>query len=121
MRLTYCSAGHEPAMLVRDGQPIILPSLGGVIGIFPDMAYHPQVLELRRGDVLAVSSDGLPEAFNFRDEPFGRKRAQEAVLTACRRGDSAEGIARHQLWEMRRFTGLQTRCDDLTLVVIRVQ
>ncbi len=121
MRLTYCSAGHEPAMLVRDAQPIILPSLGGIIGIFPDMAYQHQVLELRRGDVLAISSDGLPEAFNFRDEPFGRKRAQEAVLTACRRGDSAEGIARHQLWEMRRFAGLQTRCDDLTLVVIRVQ
>jgi serine phosphatase RsbU (regulator of sigma subunit) len=121
LRLTYCSAGHEPAMLVRDGKPRVLPSLSGVVGIFADMRYQHQVLKLRHGDVLAISSDGLPEAANFRDEPFGRRRAQQAALAACRRGDSAEGVGKHQLWEMRRFAGLQTRCDDLTLVTIKVQ
>jgi len=120
-RLTYCSAGHEPALLVRDGADRVLPSSGGVIGMFPDMSYRHEVLQLRSGDVLAVSTDGLPEQMNFRDEPFGRRRARRAVVDACRRGESAEGIGRHQLWEMRRFAGLQTRCDDLTLVTIKLQ
>ncbi len=120
-RLTYCSAGHEPAMLVRDGKERLLRNLGGVIGLDADMCFEQKVLELRSGDVLAISSDGLPEATNFRDEPFGRQRCREAALSACRRGESAEGIGKHQLWEMRRFAGLQTRCDDLTLVTIKVQ
>jgi sigma-B regulation protein RsbU (phosphoserine phosphatase) len=121
LRLTYCSAGHEPALLVRDSTDRLLSSLGGVVGMFADMKYQQQVLELRPGDVLAISSDGLPEATNFNDEPFGRERSRQAVLDACRRGESADGIGRHQLWQMRRFAGLQTRCDDLTLVTIKVQ
>ena len=121
LRLTYCSAGHEPALLVRDGADTALSSLGGVVGLFEDMTYPQQVLDLAPGDVLALSSDGLPEATNFEDEPFGRERSRQAVLEACRRGDPADAIGRHQLWEMRRFAGLQTRFDDLTLVTIKVQ
>ena len=86
-----------------------------------DRSETDHFLDLERGDVLAISSDGLPEATDFNDEPFGRARSRQAVLEACRRGDSAEGIGKHQLWEMRRFAGLQTRCDDLTLVTIKVQ
>ncbi len=121
LRLTYCSAGHEPALLVRNGVDEALSSLGGVIGLFEDMKYERAVLDLQPGDVLAISSDGLPEATNFNDEPFGRERSRQAVLDAYRRGESAEGIGKHQLWEMRRFAGLQTRFDDLTLVTIKVQ
>ena len=121
LRLTYCSAGHEPALLVRNGVDTVLSSLGGVVGLFEDMTYPQQVLDLASGDVLAISSDGLPEATDFHDEPFGRERSRLAILDACARGESAEGISKHQLWEMRRFAGLQTRFDDLTLVTIKVR
>jgi sigma-B regulation protein RsbU (phosphoserine phosphatase) len=121
-RLTYCSAGHEPALLIR-GEEVrqLAAEVGGVVGMDPSMRYEHTVVQLRRGDVLVICTDGLPEAINFRDEAFGRARVREAALVACRRGDSAEGIGKHLLWEMRRFAGLQTRRDDLTLVTVKVQ
>ncbi|OPX25333.1 MAG: hypothetical protein B1H04_00070 [Planctomycetales bacterium 4484_123] len=120
-RLTYCNAGHEPPLLVRGGQVRALGSSGGVIGMDPHMQYGHEVLELRSGDALLMYTDGLPEAINFDDEAFGRERVRSAALSAVRRGETAEGIGKHVLWEMRRFAGLQRRFDDLTLVVVRFQ
>jgi len=120
-RLTYCCAGHEPAMLVRDGQVELLAGGGGVLGMDPDMRYTHEVRDLKTGDVLVMCTDGVPEAINFRDEALGRRRVQSALLAACGRDESAEGIAQHLLWETRRFAGLQARFDDLTLVAIKVQ
>ena len=120
-RLTYCNAGHEPPLLIRDGRVRTLESSGGVIGMVPEMHYAHEVVELRAGDVLVMYTDGLPEAINFREEAFGRERVRAAAAAAAQRGDSAEGIGKHLLWEMRRFAGLQRRFDDLTLVVVRFQ
>jgi len=120
-RLTYCSAGHEPGILVRDGEVRRLACRGSVIGLDSSLTFPQDVLDLRSGDVLAVFTDGLPEALNFRDQPFGRDRVHRAALEETDRGGSAEGIAKHMLWEMRRFAGLHTRGDDLTLLVMKVQ
>ena len=120
-RLTYCSAGHEPALLIRDGRAQALKANGGLIGILPDMLFRHDVLDLLAGDVLVICTDGVPEAMNFQEELFGRDRVRDAALDAVGRGEDARGVANHILWEVRRFAGLQTRCDDLTLVVIRVQ
>ncbi len=120
-RLTFASAGHEPALLIRAGQVQALGGQGGVLGMDPTARFSHEAIELRRGDALVICTDGLPEAINFQDEAFGRRRVRAAALAAWGRGEAAEGIAKHLLWEMRRFAGLQTRLDDLTLVVIRVQ
>jgi len=121
-RLTYVRAGHEPALLLRGGQarPLV-GSTGGVIGMDPDMRFEHAVEPLQSGDALVICTDGLPEAVDFHDEPFGIQRVREAALAAWGRGDSAEAMGKHLLWEMRRFAGLQTRRDDLTLVTIKVQ
>ena len=121
-RLTYCSAGHDAPLLVRGGRIISLDdSVGGIIGMADDMEFRPAVAQLEAGDVLVIFTDGLPECMNFRDEIFGRQRVQEAVLEACRSNSTAKAIGKHVMWRMRRFSGLQTRGDDLTLVTIKVQ
>jgi len=120
-RLTYCSAGHEPALLVRGGQVRPLAAQSGIVGMTAEMTYSHEVVQLAPGDLLVVYTDGLPEAINFRDDAFGRERIHRAVLDAAGRGESAEGVGKHLLWENRRFAGLQTRGDDLTLVTIRIQ
>ncbi|MDY7011343.1 MAG: PP2C family protein-serine/threonine phosphatase, partial [Planctomycetota bacterium] len=120
--LDYCNAGHEPALLARDGRVRKLTGGGGgVIGMNEKMQFRQKTLSLKSGDVLIIFTDGLPEAINFRDEAFGRERVRAAVLEACRQRRTAKGIGEFVLWEMRRFAGLQTRCDDLTVVTIRLQ
>jgi len=119
-RFTYSNAGHTQPLLVRGGRVRHLGAGGAVLGVEQDLTWAEETLELQTGDVILAHTDGLHEAMNFEDEPFGRQRVEAATLDAIAQGAGAEGIARRVLWEMRRFAGLQTRPDDLTLVVIKV-
>ncbi len=120
-RLTYANAGHVPPILIRGGQCCHLTTGGGILGISPGEHWRHEHFTLHPNDVIVACTDGLTDAINHAEEPFGRARIESSALAAIAQGQNAEGIARHILWEMRRFAGIQTRFDDLTLVVIKVQ
>jgi len=117
-RLTYCSAGHEPALLLRDGQFIEL-SVGGIpLGIDAAQRYEKGLIDLSPGDVLLLYTDGVTDASSFEGRKFGRERVRQAVLAASSGG--ARDIVNHVLWETRRYVGLNYRPDDMTLVAVKV-
>ena len=91
-----------------------------MLGVYPDGVWPYESITLRSGQVLLIYTDGFSEALNFDDEPFGKHRIQQAVEESVRQGGGAEDIAKHVLWQMRRFAGLQYRLDDLTLLVLKV-
>jgi sigma-B regulation protein RsbU (phosphoserine phosphatase) len=117
LRFTYCNAGHPPAMVLRDGKVIELAGDNMVLGVAADEEYKQSFIDLKKGDLLMLYTDGLPDARNFRDEPFGRQRVTEAFQ---RGGESAEVVAQNVLWEMRKFVGLGKPVDDVTMIVVRV-
>jgi sigma-B regulation protein RsbU (phosphoserine phosphatase) len=117
-RLTYCSAGHDPALLLRDGNFIELTEGGTVLGVDYDSQYDKGLVDLQVGDILFVYSDGVPDALNFNGDKFGRDRIRQALLYAA--DMDAAGIVNHVLWEVRRFVGLNAASDDMTLVAVRV-
>ncbi len=117
-QLTYCSAGHEPAILVRGGKMRELSTGGMVIGVDPEQKYDKEVVQLQKGDVLFIYTDGVPDAMNFAGDKFGKPRMRECLMAHL--GDSAEQICRQMLWETRRFVGLNRRTDDTTMVVVKV-
>ena len=119
-RLTYANAGHVPPLLFRDGKAEELSPSGPIVGINPKAGWTHKVLVLRSGDLILAYTDGLSDAMNFADESFGHQRIRQAALEAVAQGLSAEGIVRHVLWTMRRFSGLQSRLDDLTMIAIKV-
>ncbi len=118
MRLTYCSAGHDPALHLRNGVFCELTEGGTVLGVDYHSHYDKGLVDLRVGDVLFVYTDGVPDATNFNQEKFGRDRIRRAVLAAS--DGSAQDIVNHVLWEVRRFVGLNQVADDMTLVAIKV-
>jgi sigma-B regulation protein RsbU (phosphoserine phosphatase) len=74
-RLTYCNAGHNSPVLMRaDGAASELSAAGAVLGQFPDWVYEQSAVQLRSGDTLMLFTDGLVEASDQDDEPFGEKR-----------------------------------------------
>lgn len=131
MKLGYCNAGHEPPVVVRVPQhrpPTTadideLPIGGMVVGVDPSQRYQKGLYELQPGDVLLMHSDGLPDAMNFDGDRFGKRRVRKALLDALTfdANASADRIANHILWEMRRFTGLAKQTDDTTILVVRVR
>jgi sigma-B regulation protein RsbU (phosphoserine phosphatase) len=117
-RLTYCNAGHPPAMLLRDGVVSELAMGNMVLGVSKDEPYTQSILELEPGDTLLLYTDGLSDAMNFEQKTFGRQRVIEAFEKG---GPTAEAVAQNVLWEMRKFVGMSKRTDDVTMIVLRVK
>ncbi|MCL5770589.1 MAG: PP2C family protein-serine/threonine phosphatase, partial [Planctomycetes bacterium] len=116
--VTCCAAGHEPPLLIRGGEIHELTVGGMVIGVDASERYSKQVVQLEKGDVLFVYTDGLTDAMNFAGEKFGKQRMRAALLGHVHL--PAEQIGRQMIWESRRFVGLSRRIDDTTLVIVKV-
>jgi sigma-B regulation protein RsbU (phosphoserine phosphatase) len=117
-RLTYCCAGHEPAVLVRDGQVQRLAAGGPLLGVTDDAVYGYEAVPLKPGDTLLVYSDGACDAVNYRQERFGRERLLESVVRNAAHG--AARMVQEIRWDLRRFAGLAPQADDVTLLVVKV-
>ncbi|MGC9259604.1 MAG: SpoIIE family protein phosphatase [Phycisphaerae bacterium] len=117
-QLTYCTAGHDPALLVRAGKIHELSTGGMVLGVDAAERYNKEVLQLQTGDLIFIYTDGLSDAVSFSGEKFGKTRVRETLLRY--RDFTAEQICQNMIWETRRFVGLNRRTDDTTLVVLRV-
>jgi len=116
--MTYCSCGHEPTILIRDGQITDHHKGGLVLGIDPDAEYEIGTVELKQNDCLLFYTDGLIDAANFAGEFWGRERLLETAKKYA--ADSAEHLVRNILSYRRRFVGLARQIDDTSIVVIKV-
>jgi serine phosphatase RsbU (regulator of sigma subunit) len=119
LTLTYCSAGHEPLMILR-GEGVALAEDGDtVLGINPGVVYGEHALSLQRGDLVLLYTDGAVEARNFAGEQFGRERLRESLITYAPL--ATQQVLDSILWDVRRYVGLAEQMDDLTLAALRVK
>jgi sigma-B regulation protein RsbU (phosphoserine phosphatase) len=94
---------------------IAIPSLP--LGLGPPRHYEDHALHLPPGAVLVFSSDGLFEAMDGGDAPYGYERAQEVLRGAGSR--DAGKILEALLADWRRHLRGAAPMDDTTLVVLR--
>lgn len=115
----YVGAGHNPAYLYRaaSGQVEELPSGGMPLGMFGFASYEPVALQLNRGDILLVYSDGLTEAENKDGQDFGEERVLTILRSLAPQG--VEAIETALLAELDRFTQGAMQSDDITFVLIQ--
>ncbi|MEM1447382.1 MAG: SpoIIE family protein phosphatase [Planctomycetota bacterium] len=118
-RLTYCNAGHEAPLLVRDGELIPLDVGGMIVGVDRDQAYDKGVWDFKPGDMLLLYTDGLPDAMNADGDRFGRERTEQLLLDVA--DMSANDALNHILWTVRQYTGPRRATDDTTLIVIKAE
>ena len=129
-RLTFCSAGHDPPMLIRSrGGAVspanlrVLPAGGLVMGIDAEQRFELAAMDLESGDVLVAYTDGVVDARSFQGERFTRARLEQAILNGVNLtpGATASDVLERIFWELRSFTGLKGQVDDQTVVVVRVR
>ncbi|MEM8737765.1 MAG: SpoIIE family protein phosphatase [Planctomycetota bacterium] len=116
-RLTYCNAGHEPPIVIRDGELIPLDIGGMIVGIDPEQRYDKGVWDFRPGDLFLAYTDGLPDAMDAQGKRFGRERAEQLLIEVADR--SANDALNHVLWTVRQHTGPRRATDDTTLILIK--
>ena len=96
-------------------------STGGLpLGAVALSEYHTIDLELNRGDVLVLCSDGIIEAGNG-DEIFGFERTRQCVKEASSKDVSAEQIAIQIFREVDSYTQSEEQNDDQTVVVLKIK
>ena len=81
--LQYTNAGHPRPMLIRESGKIThLENGGALLGVFPDWKYEDSMVQLARGDLLLLFTDGITEATAPSGEEFGEQRLVLAIETA---------------------------------------
>src|SRR6188508_553020 len=79
-RLRYANCGHLPALLLRrDGEVERLEPTATVLGMFSPWECRTAELRLAAGDLLAIYTDGITEAFDDRNDEFGEGRLVETL------------------------------------------
>jgi sigma-B regulation protein RsbU (phosphoserine phosphatase) len=117
--LCWGNAGHEPALLVRNGGTVdVLGETSLVVGAMPDAFYTENAAHLAPGDVLIAYTDGIVEARGPARELLGPQRIRQ-ILTERYAGDAgAEEIVRHLYGAVLAFCGGHLD-DDATLLAVR--
>jgi sigma-B regulation protein RsbU (phosphoserine phosphatase) len=119
--LTYANAGHNPPLLVRDGRGSTVSWLkptGAAIGLVEDFEVTAQEVALTPGDLLVFYTDGVTEAANGDDEPFGEERLAAVVLEQA---DSPARAVVHALRDaLHEFTGGEPLADDATMLACKL-
>ncbi len=118
MAVTYCNCGHEPTVLIREGQMTQLQKGGLVLGVDPQAEYEIETMALADGDCLLFYSDGLVDAANFDGELWGKERMLDAAKQFT--SEPAEQMIQDVLAYRRRFVGLARQIDDTSMIVVRV-
>jgi sigma-B regulation protein RsbU (phosphoserine phosphatase) len=120
--MRYVNAGHNPPFLLRAGASTDVEELvtgGTIIGMFPVARYEEGTVELRPGDVLAVFTDGVPEAQNPAEEEFGEERLK--TLLGSLVDLPVEEMSARISQELKDWIRDAAQYDDLTYVLMKVK
>lgn len=73
--LTYCNAGHPPAVVVAPtGEVRLLEGTSPIIGAFPDLSYVDCTVEIGVEDTVLLYTDGVTEARDLSGAFFAEER-----------------------------------------------
>ncbi|MEQ1832806.1 MAG: SpoIIE family protein phosphatase [Candidatus Eisenbacteria bacterium] len=116
-RFRYVNAGHPEPHVVFGGQQRTLEATGIPVGMLPDFPWTEGEAVIAAGELLAVFSDGIPEA-QCGPEFFDTPRVHAALQEAAAESDLARAADR-VIARIDEFAAGEHRADDVTLVLLR--
>lgn len=116
--LCYANAGHEPGLLwCGQEAPTPLAATGPLLGLAESDLWKSRTVGIVPGAVLVLLTDGVTEAMNRDDQPFGRDRLGAVIVGV---GDAKPDEVLASLDEaVQQHRGECPLTDDYTLVVLR--
>jgi len=115
----HVNAGHNPPMIYSSetGEVEMLPRGGRAIGWFPDNPLNEIQIQLNAGDIIVYYTDGLTEAENPRQEPYGEERLAGVIKQNATQ--SAEELLATIIADVDEFADGEPPFDDMTIMVVR--
>jgi serine phosphatase RsbU (regulator of sigma subunit) len=115
--LHYVNAGHPAARLVSGGEVRMLETGGIPFGVLDGFDYEIGETSIGPGELLAIFTDGIPEAQSGKDF-FDEERLDSTLVdkgALPRLADLREDL----LGQVDEFLGGEHRTDDVTLLLVR--
>lgn len=118
-RLRYCNAGHDAPLLI-DTQVRSLPVNANLpVGLFDDIKFSQQQVQLTSGTALFLYTDGLTEANDTSRKLFGLQRIIDTAQTSIDRGElSPIQLTEAMLDAVHQFSRGTQQSDDLTMLAL---
>ena len=122
--LTYCNAGHNPPLVLRDRgrdglSRVWLNPTGAAIGLVEEPNLAEGTLPLADGDLLAIYTDGVTEAVGRHREQFGQERL--ATLLEQMHRSSPKEVIQAIKEALEAHTEGRPLSDDTTVVVCKIR
>jgi sigma-B regulation protein RsbU (phosphoserine phosphatase) len=117
----YAGAGHIPCYLLRPSGEIghVMESTGPPLGLFAGSQFcSSPAIPLDYGETLVFLTDGVTEAGNNDEAPFGADRALEFIKSHLQ--NSAAELVRGIHETVLAFTGGRPPSDDVTSIICKV-
>jgi phosphoserine phosphatase RsbU/P len=115
--LSYVNAGHNPPALFSAGATQRLEAGGVPVGVLEDAKFERGEVTIARGGLLAVFTDGIPEA--DRGGEMYEEERMLAVLGAGVAEPTLDALGRRLLESVDAFMAGTRRTDDITLLLLR--
>jgi sigma-B regulation protein RsbU (phosphoserine phosphatase) len=110
------NAGHLPPFHISENSLKELSKGERALGLSERVTYKQQNIELGKGDILFVYSDGLTEALNNKEE-FFESRLNQILPTLSHL--SAEAGGEWIVDAVKKYIGTAKVHDDLSLLILK--
>ena len=116
---THANAGHEaPIRIHADGTLTKIETGDSVpLGLVAGETFEAREGRLQPGDTIVGYTDGIVDACNRDEEPFGERRLQELLQGA--HASTPQQIVRDAWTSIELFSGQMAAIDDRTMMVLR--
>jgi sigma-B regulation protein RsbU (phosphoserine phosphatase) len=116
--LDYVNAGHEPPVIVDAGGRVRarLAPTGPALGLLPELEFGVASDRLNAGETLFAYTDGVVDARDPQDEPFGEDRLMALLQTDA--APAARLLERIDA-ALSAYIGTADQFDDVAMLATR--
>jgi len=118
--MQFINAGHNPPFLMKNGETFTMmkPKANLVFGMMEDIPYAVQSIQLSKGDVIYLYTDGMTEALSASEELYGEERLKEALNRHSSKIDRTDVFMMHLYDEVNAFAEGVSQADDITMLCV---
>ncbi|MBR5091559.1 MAG: SpoIIE family protein phosphatase [Ruminiclostridium sp.] len=120
------NAGHNPPLLIKDGEAgYVMLRPGLMLAGMDGIQYKEQSVQLGKGDILFLYTDGVTEAMDVNEEQYGEERLRkllsfgESSPVPSEKNGIAEPVCDMVIADVAGFTEGAEQSDDITMLCIR--
>jgi sigma-B regulation protein RsbU (phosphoserine phosphatase) len=116
----YCNGGHDlPLILRADGSVETLEDTQGLLlGKFEPIDFETERVNLNKGDILVLTTDGVAEAMNAKEDFYTTEKLEE-TLKEIGGGKKPKEVTEDIIASVKGFVNGHEQSDDITMLLLQ--